>query len=175
MVRNLFILLAFCVLVGCTPSFLAPGTRANPIPTSIVTVAKVKAGEVFVKVSGPAGVLSDEIVDDPSLRFANINEITLNAQKRTSVRWVEKIGLRAPEGWEFDIVAQEAIITVTQVRPTQTGVSYRTSITLDLVVSVKVPTEAKLGSYLAVMTVAEVGKRQNSGSVFFNLEVQKPE
>jgi hypothetical protein len=174
MFRNLIVVLAFFVLVGCTPSFLAPGTRANPIPTSIATVAKVKVGEVFVKATGPAGILSDEIVDDPNLRFS-FNEITLNAQKRTSVRWVEKIGLRAPEGWEFDIVAQEAIITVTQVRPTQTGVSYRTSITLDLVVNVKIPAEAKVGTYLAVMTVAEVNKRQNTGSVFLNLEVQKPE
>jgi hypothetical protein len=175
MIRRFLAILVFCVLAGCAPVSFGPGSRANPIPTSITTVAKVKAGEVFVKAVGPAGLLSDGIFTQPGLEFTSFNEIQLGAAKRIAVNWVEQINMRAPQGWEFDIVYQEGVSTITQVTPTATGVSYRRTFTLELVVRVKIPAGTQPGVYPALMTIAEVGRRQNTGPVYFNIEVQKPE
>jgi hypothetical protein len=175
MFRQFWAILAFLALAGCAPVSFGPGSRANPIPTSITTVAKVKAGEVFVKAIGPAGLLSDNIFTQPGLQFTSFNEIKLGASKRIAVNWVEQINLRAPQGWQFDIVYQEGVSTIIQVVPTATGVSYRTAFSLELVVSVKIPAEVQPGVYPALMTIAEVGRRQNTGPVYFNIEVQKPE
>ncbi len=175
-IRGFFALLTAAFLTGCSPLSFAPGTRSSPLPTSFTTVAKIKAnGETFVRAIGPAGLLSDGIFTQPGLQFTNFGEITVGNSKRIAVNWVEQKSIRAPEGWKFEIVFQEGVSTIILAVPTATGVSYRTSFTLEVVVSVKVPAGTPAGRYNAVMTISEVGKPQNTGPIYLNFEVEKPD
>jgi hypothetical protein len=176
MIRGFFALLTAVFLASCSPISFAPGTRSSPLPTSFSTVAKIKSNaETFVQAVGPAGLLSDGIFTQPGLQFTSFGEIKVGNAKRIAVNWVEQKSIRAPEGWKFEIVFQEGVATITQATPTATGVSYRTAFTLEVIVSVKVPAGTPAGRYNAVMTIAEVGKPNNTGPIYFSFEVEKPE
>jgi hypothetical protein len=174
MIRRIFALLALVLFVGCSPISFAPGTRGSPLPTSFDKVAKIKANaETFVRAVGPTGLLSDGIFSQPGLIFSNFSEIRLGNSKRISVNWVEQIGMRASSDWKFEIVNQEGVSTITKTTPTERGVSYITTFTLELIVGIKVPAGTPPGVYPAIMTIAEVGHSQNTGPIYFNLEVEK--
>ncbi len=176
MIRVLITLVGLAFFTGCSPISFAPGTRSSPLPTSFSTVAKIKAnGETFVQAIGPAGLLSDGIFTQPGLQFTSFNEIKVGATRRIAVNWVEQKSMRAPEGWKFEIVFQEGVSTITLAVPTPTGVSYNTTFTLEVIVSVEVPTGTPPGMYNAIMIISEVGKPQNMGPIYFSFEVQKPE
>ena len=175
-IRGLMTVLVLTFFVGCSPISFAPGTRSSPLPTSISTIAKIKSNsETFVRAIGPAGLLSDGIFTQPGLQFSSFNDIKLGASRRIAVNWVEQKNTRAPEGWKFEIVFQEGVSTITQTTPTSTGISYISTFTLEIIVGVKVPAGTPPGRYGAIMTIAEVGKPQNTGPVYFSFEVEKAE
>lgn len=174
--RGLIALLVFAFFTSCAPISFAPGTRSSPLPTSYKGVAKIKVNaETFVRAIGPAGLLSDGIFSQPGLEFTSYGEIQLGASKRISVNWVDQVSNDAPEGWKLQIVNQEGVSTITRITPTQTGVSYITSYTLELIVGISVPAGTPPGVYPVVMKINEVGHSQNTGPVYFNLDVQKSE
>ncbi len=171
--KALFIL-AF--LTACGPSLYPSGTRGNPVPTSRTVVAKVQSNnETFVRVAGPAGLLPASIFAQEELKFTSYNEIAPGATRRIIVNWIEQVSTNAPTNWKLEIVRQEGVATITESRSTGTGISYKVSYTLELIVSVKVPAGTPAGSYPITMTIAEIARKQNTGPVYLNLEVPKSE
>jgi hypothetical protein len=156
------------VFVACSPAAFGPGSRANPLRSSITEAAKTpQNAETFIITNGGLFGISRTQADkalDPVTDSRNPQK----GQKFTAeVSWFRTGRITTVTGIEVKLVAQTAVREVTDVGTTT--FSIRDSV--DLVFSVKVPATVPAGKYPILVEMINTESASNLSLAFLSIEV----
>jgi hypothetical protein len=160
---------------ACTPGTFAPGSRANPIRSSVTETAKVSQNsDVFVVTPGPIRSASRTQINDAFGRITNSYDPVKGQKDSIEVYWFRIEKVSAPEGMDVTLVSQKAVREVGEVG--QRGFTVFDS--LELTFNVRVKSSVPLGSYSILVTLINpengLVNSAMTGSALLRLQVVAP-
>lgn len=159
------------LFVACSPASFGPGSRANPLRTSIAQSAKApQNAETFVVTGGPMGIISRSQADKALDPVTN-NRNPQKGQKFTAdVFWFRVGKVTTIPGITVSLVSQTATREITDVGAT----TYSLRDTVDLVFSVKVDSSVKVDDYPVLVELSNVDSPSAVSLAFLNIDVVAP-
>jgi hypothetical protein len=164
--RALLVLSLF--FVACSPASFGPGSRSNPLRTSISEVAKLpQNAETFIVTSGPMGLITRNQADKALDVLTNNRNPSKGQRVTADVFWFRQGKVTTAPGIDVTLVAQTAAREITDVGATT--FSIRDSV--DLVFSAKVSASVPVGRYPIIVELSNVDNSSSIGAIFMSIEV----
>jgi hypothetical protein len=156
------------LFAACSPASFGPGSRSNPLRSSISEIAKVSQNaETFVVTNGPISAISRSQADKALDPVTNNRNPTKGQKFSADVFWFRVNKVTTAPGIEVGLVAQTANREVTDVGTTT--FSIRDSV--DLVFSLKVASSVAPGRYPVIVELTNVDNASSIGLVLMSVEV----
>jgi hypothetical protein len=172
MIRKIGIGLLLCFFVSaCTPGAFGPGTRGNPIRSTIIKVAKIpQNSEIFLLTDGPIRSATRTQADKALDPLTPSGRPVQGQKFSADVFWFKTGKITTAPGIEVTLVAQKATREIGEVGNTSYGIID----TLELVFGVKVPSNVPVGDYPVLVELINVDDASRTGAAFMSIQVVAP-